>query len=159
MGWFRKVSFKIKTYIRWGKKFIGHDLWKINLDELSKAKARFLRDLKVVIDALRNFSDEKIGFQSVALSYFCTMAAVPLVAVAFAITSGFGLEKQLQEALYAADINQTLIDTLMSGADNIIKAARPTGRAALRCCRVYFLMARKALMASLQMASAWSRHW
>lgn len=124
MGWFRKVSFKIKTYIRWGKKFIGHDLWKINLDELSKAKARFLRDLKVVIDALRNFSDEKIGFQSVALSYFCTMAAVPLVAVAFAITSGFGLEKQLQEALYAADINQTLIDTLMSGADNIIKAAR-----------------------------------
>ena len=53
-----------------------------------------------------------------------TMAAVPLVAVAFAVTSGFGLEKLLQEALYSADINQTLIDTLMDGADNIIKAAR-----------------------------------
>ena len=52
------------------------------------------------------------------------MAAVPLVAVAFAVTSGFGLEKLLQEALYSADINQTLIDTLMDGADNIIKAAR-----------------------------------
>ncbi|MBP5217342.1 MAG: YihY/virulence factor BrkB family protein [Bacteroidales bacterium] len=124
MNWFRKIIFKIKTYIRWINKFLGHDLWQINLDELSKARARLLRDVRVVMDALRNFADEKIGFQSVALSYFCTMAAVPLVAVAFAITSGFGLEKLLQEALYSADINQTLIDTLMDGADNIIKAAR-----------------------------------
>ena len=124
MNWFQKIVNKIKTYNRWVRKFLGVDLWKINLDELSKARARFLRDMRVVIDALRNFADEKIGFQSVALSYFCTMAAVPLVAVAFAITSGFGLEKLLQEALYSADINQTLIDTLMDGADNIIKAAR-----------------------------------
>lgn len=124
MGWFSNVIFKIKTYIRWADKFIREDLWRINLDELSKARARLLRDVRVVIDALRNFADEKIGFQSVALSYFCTMAAVPLVAVAFAVTSGFGLEKLLQEALYSAEINQTLIDTLMDGADNIIKAAR-----------------------------------
>ena len=124
MNWFRMIIFKVKTYIRWGKKFLGQDLWQVNLNELSKARARFLRDMRVMMDALKNFADEKIGFQSVALSYFCTMAAVPLVAVAFAITSGFGLEKLLQEALYSADINQTLIDTLMDGADNIIKSAR-----------------------------------
>ena len=82
MGWFSNVIFKIKTYIRWADKFIREDLWRINLDELSKARARLLRDVRVVIDAL------------------------------------------LQEALYSADINQTLIDTLMDGADNIIKAAR-----------------------------------
>ena len=42
MGWFSNVIFKIKTYIRWADKFIREDLWRINLDELSKARARLL---------------------------------------------------------------------------------------------------------------------
>lgn len=124
MGWPGDIIFKIKTYFRWASKFISHDIWQFNLDEFSKAKARFIRDLKVVIDALKNFADEKIGFQSVALSYFCTLAVVPLVAVCFAVTSGFGLEDVLRDALYSADINQTVINTLMNGAANIIQASK-----------------------------------
>ena len=127
MNKFQRSISRVRSYIRWARKFIGHDIWQFNLDELSKAKARLLRDSKVVIDALRNFAYEKIGFQSVALSYFCTMAAVPLVAVCFAVTSGFGLENVLQEALYSADIDQTLIDTLMNGADNILHAVKTGG--------------------------------
>ena len=124
MDWFDNISFKIKSYVRWAKKFFGHDIWQFNLDEFSKAKARLIRDIKVIIDAMHNFASEKIGFQSVALSYFCTMAAVPLVAVSFAITSGFGLENVLRDALYSADINQTVIDTLMASATNIISASK-----------------------------------
>ncbi len=124
MGWFKDLFFKIQTYIRWVTKFVTHDIWHFNLDDLSKAKARFVRDLKVVIDAFKNFADEKIGFQSVALSYFCTLAVVPMIAVAFAVTSGFGLENVLLDALYSADISQTVIDTLMNSASNIIDASK-----------------------------------
>ena len=124
MNWFGDIIYKIKTYVRWVSKFLSHDIWHFNLDELSKAKARFITDLKVVTDALTNFADEKIGFQSVALSYFCTLAVVPLVAVCFAVTSGFGLENVLRDALYSADINQTVIDTLMNAASNIIQASK-----------------------------------
>lgn len=123
-NWFGRIVFKVKTYTRWLSKFIGHDIWHFNLDELSNAKARLIRDIKVVVDALKNFADERIGFQSVALSYFCTLAVVPLVAVCFAVTSGFGLENLLRDALYSADINQTVIDTLMKGASNIIDASK-----------------------------------
>ncbi len=124
MSWLSDIIYKIKTYFRWLSKFISHDIWQFNIDEFSKARARFITDLKVVTDALKNFADEKIGFQSVALSYFCTLAVVPLVAVSFAVTSGFGLEHVLRDALYSADINQTVIDTLMNAASNIIHASK-----------------------------------
>ena len=124
MGKVSDIIFKIRSYVRWGRKFFGHDIWHSNFEHLSKSRARLIKDIKVIIDALKNFADEKIGFQSVALSYFCTLAAVPLVAVCFAVTSGFGLENLLRDALYSADIDQTLIDTLMGSADNIIHAAK-----------------------------------
>ena len=124
MSKFSRMIFKIRTFVRWLRRFLTHDIWQFNLNEFSKAKARLLQDIKVVIDALKNFADEKIGFQSVALSYFCTLAAVPLVAVSFAVTSGFGLEHILRDALYSADINQTVIDTLMNSASNIIDASK-----------------------------------
>ena len=118
------MVFKVRSYVRWITKFIGHDIWQFNLNEFSKAKARLIMDIKVVVDAIKNFADEKIGFQSVALSYFCTLAVVPLVAVCFAITSGFGLEHALLSALYSADINQRVVDTLMESASNIIDASK-----------------------------------
>jgi membrane protein len=124
MGWIGDIIFKIKTYFRWLSKFFGHDIWHFNMEDLSKANARFIRDAKVVINAFKNFADEKLGFQSVALSYFCSLAVVPLVAVSFAVTSGFGLENVLRDALYSADINQTVIDTIMNSASNIIDASK-----------------------------------
>ncbi|MBR4756028.1 MAG: hypothetical protein IK076_03720, partial [Bacteroidales bacterium] len=124
MGAFGRLKFKLETYARWIRKFIGHDIWQFNLKEFSRFKARIIRDIKVIMDALKNFADEKIGFQSVALSYFCTLAAIPLVAVCFAVTSGFGLENILRDALYSADLSQTVIDTVMNSATNIIDSSK-----------------------------------
>lgn len=96
----------------------------MNVDELSKAKARLVKDTQVVLVALKTFKEQKIGFQSVALSYFCTMAVVPFVAVAFAVTGGFGLANKLRHILYSSNIDQNIIDMLLNSADNIVKSAQ-----------------------------------
>ena len=91
---------KIKRHTRRLKDFINEDIWKIELEELSKARARFIRYMKILLITIRTFSAEKIGFQAVALSFFSTMSVVPFIAIVFAITGGLGLADVLQEFLY-----------------------------------------------------------
>lgn len=110
------------------KNFFKNDIWELELEELSKAKARFIKYVKVMMITIRTFSSEKIGFQAVALSFFSTMAVVPFVAIAFAITGGFGLAESLKESLYTYFYNsQQIIDTILGFAQNIIDTAQSSG--------------------------------
>ena len=112
-----------KTYRM--KDFFRNDIWELNLEEFSKAKARFIKYLKVVLITFKTFSGEKIGFQAVALSFFSTMSVVPFVAIVFAITGGFGLADKLKEFLYGYFNNsQQIIDTILGFAQNIIDTAQ-----------------------------------
>lgn len=116
---------KIVRHTKKVNRFLKKDLWYLDLEEFSKAKARFFRYLKVLIITIKTFSTEKIGFQAVALSFFCTMAVVPFVAVMFAITGGFGLSDRLRELLYSYFYNfQDLIDNVLIFAQNIIDTAQ-----------------------------------
>ena len=107
------------------KFFLNDGIWKINHEELRQAKRRAVKYLKVVLITMRTFSAEKIGFQAVALSFFCTMSAVPIIAVAFAVTGGVGLADKLKELLYQNFSNsQETIDMVLGFADNIINTAQ-----------------------------------
>lgn len=107
------------------KNFFNEDIWKLELEELSKARARFVKYMKVLLITIKTFSAEKIGFQAVALSFFSTMSVVPFIAIVFAVTGGFGLADKLKEFLYAYFNNsQQVIDTVLGFAQNIIDTAQ-----------------------------------
>lgn len=107
------------------KNFFNEDIWKLELEELSKARARFVKYMKVLLITIKTFSAEKIGFQAVALSFFSTMSVVPFIAIVFAVTGGLGLADKLKEFLYAYFNNsQQVIDTVLGFAQNIIDTAQ-----------------------------------
>lgn len=107
------------------KQFFRDDIWTVELEELSKAKARFIKYMKVMMITIKTFSSEKIGFQAVALSFFSTMSVVPFVAIVFAVTGGLGLADKLTEFLYEYFNNsQQVIDTILGFAQNIINTAQ-----------------------------------
>jgi len=107
------------------KNFFKNDIWTMELEELSKAKARFIKYVKVMLITIKTFANERIGFQAVALSFFSTMSVVPFIAIMFAITGGLGLSGKLKELLYAYFNNsQQTIDTVLGFADNIINTAQ-----------------------------------
>lgn len=107
------------------KNFLKNDIWELEMEDISKAKARFIKYLKVMAITIRTFSSEKIGFQAVALSFFSTMSVVPFVAIIFAITDGFGLDETLKNLLYQYFTNsQQTIDMVLGFAQNIIETAQ-----------------------------------
>ena len=91
---------KIKRNITRIKDFIRDDIWELELEELSKARARFIKYMKVMLITIKTFANERIGFQAVALSFFSTMSVVPFIAIMFAITGGLGLADKLKDLLY-----------------------------------------------------------
>ena len=106
------------------KNFLRDDIWELEMEELSKAKARFVKYMKVLIITIKTFSTQKIGFQAVALSFFSTMSVVPFIAIVFAVTGGLGLADKLETLLYNYFENsQQTIDIILGAANNIIKTS------------------------------------
>ena len=105
--------------------FIKEDIWDVEMEELSRAKARFIKYMKVLLITIKTFSGEKIGFQAVALSFFSTMSVVPFIAIVFAVTGGLGLADKLTDFLYSYFNNsQQAIDMVLGFAQNIIDTAQ-----------------------------------
>ncbi len=106
------------------RNFVAEDIWDIELATLGRYKRNFVQSLKIVMLTIRTFNSQKIGFQSVALSFFCTMAVVPFIAVTLAVTKGLGLSDKVETLLYANfPNNPDVIQNIMTYADNIILKA------------------------------------
>lgn len=88
MTWFRKLIHYITT-----------DVWRIEAKNVHWSKSFFLRQLRVIILAIRGFNEDKLQLRASALTLYSLLAIVPVLAMAFAITKGFGIDVLLQEQL------------------------------------------------------------
>ena len=114
---------KIKHKTRKLKRFISEDIWEMEMEELSKAKARFIKYVKVLIITVKTFSQQKIAPRAIALSYLSMMAVVPFLALVFGITGGFGLSDKLKEFMYANFTSSEAVDAVLQFAQNIVDTA------------------------------------
>ena len=110
--------------IRRLKEFFRNGIWDINTSDLGRAKAKVVRYIRIVLLTARNFSHQNVGQQAVALSFFTTMAFVPFLAVAFAISNYAGLGDHLRELIYDNFGRDTVVDHILTFADNIIAASQ-----------------------------------
>ena len=118
----------LKETIRSIKHFLVEDIWTLNMKELSKGKARLVLDAKVVVNAIRQIGENSVGLLSASLCYFCTMAAVPFLAVCFALTGGLGLSEKLTEIMFSNfGPDNALINMILNAADNILATAQSGG--------------------------------
>ena len=130
MNLFERAIHRTKVWIRWATivvkrviRFVMHDVWYLNMSDLSRWKARAVKDIRVILLMLKVFSDQKIGFQCTALAYQSMMSVVPFIAIGLYLTDGVGISDQFSAFLHANVSNPRLIDSLLSASDKIVATA------------------------------------
>lgn len=114
---------KIKHKTSRLKQFFSEDIWAMEMEKLSKARARFIKYVKVLIITVKTYSQQKVGPRATALSYLTVMAVVPFLALVFGITGGLGLDDNLRELMYT-NFSGDSVDLVLNFANNIIKTAQ-----------------------------------
>lgn len=86
---------KIIGLVRKLIRFLTYDLWRYTSDSVSARKMNLFNILKAFILAVRNVNSYELNTRAAALTYKTLLSIVPLLAILFAIASGFGLQDVL----------------------------------------------------------------
>ncbi|MCQ2251798.1 MAG: YihY/virulence factor BrkB family protein [Bacteroidales bacterium] len=81
------------------KEFVFRDIWKMDMSGLSIRKQRFYNAFKVLIITVKGFVEDRCGIRASALTYYTLLSVVPIIALAFAIAKGFGLENLVEDII------------------------------------------------------------
>lgn len=97
------------------KEFFTEELWHIRNDSVgSRVKSTFYAILKTIILSVRGFFDNRLNLKASGLSYFLLFAIVPILAMTFAITKGFGLDSLIEQTLNDSFLGQmNVVPTIM----------------------------------------------
>ncbi|MBN1457369.1 MAG: YihY/virulence factor BrkB family protein [Sedimentisphaerales bacterium] len=80
-------------------RFVKTDIWRLRLKNYTGARFFLIRQLRIIILAIRGYAEDKCKFRASALTYFSLLSIVPVIAMMFGIAKGFGLEEKVREQI------------------------------------------------------------
>jgi membrane protein len=89
------MSIQVADIIR----FLKKDIWSLRPRDLSRGKFLLIRNLKIVLLAFKGFNEDKCGLRAKALTFYSMMSVVPVLALAFGISKGFGMQEMLEKEI------------------------------------------------------------
>ncbi|MCV9389080.1 YihY/virulence factor BrkB family protein [Reichenbachiella ulvae] len=110
---------KLKTYLDRGMEYIQSDVWKRSNEKGIKAIANKL--MRILLIIIYEIKKDKIILKASATTYLSILSIVPLVAIVFAISKGFGLEKMIEKELDRLFLGQDVVkDAIFGYAQNML---------------------------------------
>ncbi|MFO7998371.1 MAG: YhjD/YihY/BrkB family envelope integrity protein [Bacteroidales bacterium] len=111
---------KIKKAIR----FVEHDIWYLPLSELTPRQTFLIKQLRILVLAVKGFYEDKIHLRASALTYYTILGIVPIVGLAFGIAKGFGLEQFLEQQLRQTFAGRDeVLDWVLSFSQSMLQTA------------------------------------
>jgi membrane protein len=96
------------------KNFFEHDIWKISVKDKHPVFSFFVKQGRILIIAIRGYNEDKIQLRASALSFYTLISIVPILALVFGISQGFGLEDYLKNILIQKfHEHQDMLNTLL----------------------------------------------
>jgi membrane protein len=108
-------------------RFLQRDLWNLRLADLPPTRAAALRALRIAAIVGRRFTRDQCHLRASALTLFTLLSIVPMLAMAFGIAKGFGLQDAIERetlrrlagqeevARWIMDFAHTLLETTRGG--------------------------------------------
>lgn len=105
--------------------FLTNQIWRMQFGSLPRRQRVLLRPLRVLLLALRGFNEDRIQIRASALTYYTLLSVVPVLAVAFGIAKGFGLQETLERQLLQYGQGQeTILKQAIDFANSAVVEAR-----------------------------------
>lgn len=82
-----------------------------------------IRQLRILLLAIKGFTEDNIQLRASALTLFSMLSIVPVLAVAFGIAQGFGFEEKLNEQIclfFSAENQQQVLEWMITFANNML---------------------------------------
>lgn len=76
--------------------FVTRDIWRLRLTNYTPAKSFLIKQLRIIILAIRGYAEDKCKFRASALTFFSILSIVPVVAMFFGIAKGFGMQEKVK---------------------------------------------------------------
>lgn len=83
-------------------RFLTVDIWRIQASDLTRGRHLLLKNLRIILLALRGFRDDNCSLRASALTFYTILSVVPIAAMAFGVAKGFGLEAMLERQISTA---------------------------------------------------------
>lgn len=90
---------RITSITRQVTKFIETDIWNIELSKTSAARRLFYKFIKILLVAFKGVKEDRVELRASALTFFTLLSIVPVLAMAFGLAKGFGLDKELEKQI------------------------------------------------------------
>jgi len=101
--------------------FIQKEIFLIDLAGLPKHKAIAIKFLRVAVMAFKGFNEDAVQLRASALTYYSLLSIVPIIAMAFGIAKGFGLEEKLNELLIEKlSTHQDIMNQMIDFSNNLL---------------------------------------
>jgi membrane protein len=108
--------------------FFKTGIWEIQLKDLSPIQAFAVKYLRIILLAARGFMRDHCQKTASVLTYYSLLNLVPVVAVAFAMAKGFGLEKlierQILQMAEKANWQADITNQIISFSHNLLNQAK-----------------------------------
>jgi membrane protein len=105
--------------------FVAVDIWRIQLKSYSRTKAFLIKQLRVIVLAVRGFGEDKCKFRASALTFFSLLSIVPVIAMMFGIAKGFGLEARVEaEILKRLEGQEEIATKVIEFANSLLENAK-----------------------------------
>lgn len=115
--WLQKLSGIVR--------FLRADIWRLQAHKLPPRRSLWVTRLRILLLAVRRFNLDRCALHASALTFYSLLSLVPVVALAFAVAKGFGIEEILGEQILARlPDNEEAAQKIMGFAHSLLEETR-----------------------------------